>query len=165
MSRDCCSCGLGSGVGCGDERRGPGQSAGTGIDRRRDTRLLTWAQGMGTKTMPYFGARGCCWLLRGLIAEKGFRVPVGTFLFVNLRQLNYQTLENATGVGAPPWKWPTVEQVIDCCARRSTPSSPARNRRSAHYAGPTHGAKRQPGDMDSRGGIGMHRSRASLPIS
>ena len=68
---------------------------------------------MGTKTTPCFGARGCCWLLRGLIAEKGFRVPVGTFLFVNLRQLNYQTLENATGVGAPPWKWPTVEQVID----------------------------------------------------
>ena len=27
--------------------------------------------------------------------------------------LNDQTLENATGVGAPPWTWPTDEQVID----------------------------------------------------
>jgi hypothetical protein len=27
--------------------------------------------------------------------------------------INDQTLENATGVGAPPWTWPVDEQVID----------------------------------------------------
>jgi len=27
--------------------------------------------------------------------------------------LNDQTLENATGVGAPPWTWPVDEQIID----------------------------------------------------
>jgi hypothetical protein len=32
---------------------------------------------------------------------------------VNLLLLNDQTLENATGVGAPPWTWPSDEQVID----------------------------------------------------
>jgi hypothetical protein len=27
--------------------------------------------------------------------------------------LNDQSLENATGVGAPPWTWPWDEQAID----------------------------------------------------
>ena len=51
--------------------------------------------------------------LRGLMAERGLRGPVGSFLFMNLRLLNDQTLENATGVGAPPWTWPVDEQVVD----------------------------------------------------
>ena len=51
--------------------------------------------------------------VRGLMAERGFRGPVGSFLFTNLRLLNDQTLENATGVGAPPWTWPVDEQAID----------------------------------------------------
>jgi hypothetical protein len=50
---------------------------------------------------------------RGLMAERGLRGPVGSFLFLNLRLLNDQTLENATGVGAPPWTRPVDEQVID----------------------------------------------------
>ena len=51
--------------------------------------------------------------VRGLMAERGFRGPVGSFLFMNLRLLNDQTLENVTGVGAPPWTWPVDEQAID----------------------------------------------------
>ncbi len=51
--------------------------------------------------------------VRGLMAHRGLRGPVGSFLFMNLRLLNDQTLENATGVGAPPWTWPVDEQVID----------------------------------------------------
>ena len=51
--------------------------------------------------------------VRGLMAQRGLRGPVGSFLFMNLRLLNDQTLENATGVGAPPWTWPVDEQVID----------------------------------------------------
>ena len=51
--------------------------------------------------------------VRGVMAERGLRGPVGSFLFTNLRLLNDQTLENATGVGAPPWTWPVDEQVID----------------------------------------------------
>ena len=34
-------------------------------------------------------------------------------MLMNARLLNDQTLENATGVGAPPWTWPRDEQVID----------------------------------------------------
>ena len=51
--------------------------------------------------------------VRGLMARRGLRGPVGSFMFMNLRLLNDQTLENATGVGAPPWTWPVDEQVID----------------------------------------------------
>jgi hypothetical protein len=51
--------------------------------------------------------------VRGLMAERGLRGPMGSFLFLNLRLLNDQSLENATGVGAPPWTWPVDEQVID----------------------------------------------------
>ena len=52
-------------------------------------------------------------VVRGLMAECGLRGPVGSFLFMNLRLLNDQTLENATGAGAPPWTWPVDEQAID----------------------------------------------------
>lgn len=62
---------------------------------------MHWGQGM------LLGA------VRGLMAERGFRGPIGSFMFMNLRLLNDQTLENATGVGAPPWTWPVDEQVID----------------------------------------------------
>ena len=51
--------------------------------------------------------------VRALMAERGIRGPVGSFLHLNLRLLNDQTLENATGVGAPPWTWPVEEQVVD----------------------------------------------------
>lgn len=51
--------------------------------------------------------------VRGLMAEQGLRGPVGSFLFMNLRLLNDQTLENTTGAGAPPWTWPVDEQAID----------------------------------------------------
>jgi hypothetical protein len=50
---------------------------------------------------------------RELMASRGVRGPVGSFIFMNLRLLNDQTLENATRVGAPPWTWPVDEQVID----------------------------------------------------
>lgn len=52
-------------------------------------------------------------IARALMSRSGFRGPVGSFLFLNLRLLNDQTLENTTGVGAPPWTWPAEEQVVD----------------------------------------------------
>lgn len=51
--------------------------------------------------------------VRALMAQRGVRGPMGAFLFMTLRLLNDQTLENVTGVGAPPWTWPADEQVID----------------------------------------------------
>lgn len=71
----------------------------------RERLWLNWAMHWGQGIL--LGA------VRGLMAERGLRGPVGSFLFMNLRLLNDQTLENATGVGAPPWTWPVDEQVID----------------------------------------------------
>lgn len=51
--------------------------------------------------------------VRALMARRGIGGPAGSFIFTNLRLLNDQTLENATGAGAPPWTWPADEQVID----------------------------------------------------
>ena len=51
--------------------------------------------------------------VRGVMAQRGIRGPMGSFLFLNMRLLNDQSLENATGVGAPPWTWPVDEQAID----------------------------------------------------
>src|ERR671911_2104099 len=70
-----------------------------------ERRGLNWAMHWGPGIL--LGAT------RGLMAERGLRGPVGSFLFLNLRLLNDQTLENATGVGAPPWTWPVDEQVVD----------------------------------------------------
>ena len=51
--------------------------------------------------------------VRAMFARHGVRGPMGSFLFLNLRLANDQTLENATGTGAPPWTWPVDEQVLD----------------------------------------------------
>ncbi|CAA9579095.1 MAG: FIG00803858: hypothetical protein [uncultured Thermomicrobiales bacterium] len=70
-----------------------------------ERRWLNWAM--------HWGQGALLGSVRGLMAKRGLRGPVGSFLFLNLRLLNDQTLENATGVGAPPWTWPVDEQVID----------------------------------------------------
>lgn len=69
--------------------------------RLRLNQAMHWGQGI------LLGA------VRGLMAARGVRGPVGSLLFTNLRLLNDQTLENATGVGTPPWRWPVDEQALD----------------------------------------------------
>ena len=74
--------------------------------RPDDERLaLNWAM--------HWGQGVALGAVRALMAQRGVRGPVGSFLYLNLRLLNDQTLENATGVGAPPWTWPVDEQMID----------------------------------------------------
>ncbi|KAI8987606.1 hypothetical protein BDF20DRAFT_851139 [Mycotypha africana] len=55
-------------------------------------------------------AAGC---IRALMATYGVIGPFSSFIFTFIRLAIDQTLENATGVGAPPWTWPFKEQVID----------------------------------------------------
>jgi hypothetical protein len=76
-----------------------------GLPIKPDNDLLNWTMHWGQGIL--LGA------VRGIMAEKGIRGSVGSFLFMNLRLLNDQTLENATGVGSLPWTWPKDEQVID----------------------------------------------------
>ncbi|HZG26118.1 MAG TPA: hypothetical protein VEZ17_16135 [Chitinophagaceae bacterium] len=76
-----------------------------GLEPDQDKDWINWTMHWGQGIV--LGA------VRGMMAEKGIRGPVGSFLFMNLRLLNDQTLENATGVGALPWTWPKDQQVID----------------------------------------------------
>ncbi len=71
----------------------------------RDSLALNWTMHWGQGIL--LGA------VRGLMAEAGVRGPMSSFLHLNLRLLNDQTLENATGAGALPWTWPVDEQLID----------------------------------------------------
>ena len=71
----------------------------------RDRLGLNWAM--------HWGQGIALGAVRAWMAKRGFGGPFGSFLFLNLRLFNDQSLENATGVGAPPWTWPRDEQAID----------------------------------------------------
>ena len=51
--------------------------------------------------------------LRGVMAAANLRGPWAASLHTPIRLTWDQTLENLTGVGAPPWTWPRDELVID----------------------------------------------------
>ncbi len=76
--------------------------------------------------------------VRGLMAERGVRGPVGSFAFMNLRLLNDQTLENATGVGAPP---------VDVADRRAGHRPAAQGDLRLHHRRGRRPARRRPPDV------------------
>ncbi|HEV2771171.1 MAG TPA: hypothetical protein VGV40_13390, partial [Solirubrobacteraceae bacterium] len=47
--------------------------------------------------------------VRGVMAAANLRGPLASLMHAPLRLSLDQTLENATGVGAPPWTWPRDE--------------------------------------------------------
>ena len=51
--------------------------------------------------------------LRGVWAVTGIRGPVANTWHTVVRLAVDQTIENATGVGAPPTSWPVLEQAVD----------------------------------------------------
>lgn len=51
--------------------------------------------------------------LRGVWSVTGIRGPVATSWHTVVRLAVDQTLENGTGVGAPPMTWPAGERVVD----------------------------------------------------
>lgn len=51
--------------------------------------------------------------VRGLMSVSNVRGPLASLMHANLRLSFDQTLENATGVGTPPWTWPRDELLID----------------------------------------------------
>lgn len=70
-------------------------------------RPLVWNHAMHWGTGAVVGA------LRGIWAVTGIRGPRANVLHTMLRLSVDQTLENATGVGAPPQDWPAREQLWD----------------------------------------------------
>jgi hypothetical protein len=51
--------------------------------------------------------------VRGVMSAANLRGPQAAALHTPLRLAWDQTLENLTGVGAPPWTWPRDELLID----------------------------------------------------
>lgn len=51
--------------------------------------------------------------VRGIMAAANLRGPLAAVMHTPLRLTWDQTLENLTGVGAPPWTWPRDELLID----------------------------------------------------
>jgi hypothetical protein len=61
----------------------------------------------------HYGTGAMVGAVRGIMAAANLRGPLASVMFTNLRLSVDQTLENATGVGAPPWTWPRDELLLD----------------------------------------------------
>ena len=61
----------------------------------------------------HWGTGALVGALRGIWAVTGLRGPVMNGWFTLARLAVDQTIENATGAGAPPMTWPASEQVVD----------------------------------------------------
>ena len=61
----------------------------------------------------HFGTGAIAGVLRAVMAVSNLRGPWASAMHANVRLSIDQTLENATGVGAPPWTWPRDELIID----------------------------------------------------
>ena len=61
----------------------------------------------------HYGTGATVGALRGVWSRANLRGPLAASLFVGVRLSTDQTLENATGVGAPPWTWPRWELAVD----------------------------------------------------
>lgn len=87
----------------------PGRTLMTLLGRHPGDRAQppVWNHAMHWGTGAVLGA------LRGVWAEVGLRGPRAHLAHTVVRLATDQTLENATGVGAPPRTWPRQEQVVD----------------------------------------------------
>lgn len=61
----------------------------------------------------HWGTGAALGALRGVWSVVGLRGPRASLAHAVVRLATDQTLENATGVGAPPRTWPTDERVVD----------------------------------------------------
>ncbi len=75
----------------------------------RDPDSDRWVRNMAM----HYGSGAVGGAIRGVMAAANLRGPFASLMHTNLRLSFDQTLENATGVGAPPWTWPRDELVID----------------------------------------------------
>ncbi|PYH68348.1 uncharacterized protein BO88DRAFT_444586 [Aspergillus vadensis CBS 113365] len=67
----------------------------------------------GLNMAMHYGQGAAAGIIRAFMSAYGVRGPFSDFMFVAIRLMIDQTLENVTGIGALPWTWPVNEQVID----------------------------------------------------
>jgi hypothetical protein len=65
----------------------------------------------------HWGTGAAVGALRGVWAGCGLRGWRASAWHTSLRLATDQTLENATGVGSPPWTWSRRDQVVDLAAK------------------------------------------------
>ncbi|HEU4658151.1 MAG TPA: hypothetical protein VFR97_11525 [Capillimicrobium sp.] len=65
----------------------------------------------------HYGTGAVAGMLRGVMAAAGLRGPWASSMHAVVRLTIDQTLENATGAGAPPWTWPRDELLVDLTAK------------------------------------------------
>jgi hypothetical protein len=87
----------------------PGRALLTLLGRQADDRAkpLPWNHAM------HWATGACLGALRGLWAVTGMRGRRADVAHTAVRLAFDQTIENTTGVGAPPHTWPPSEQVVD----------------------------------------------------
>jgi hypothetical protein len=61
----------------------------------------------------HWGTGAAVGALRGIWSASGLRGWRASAWHTSVRLATDQTLENATGVGAPPWTWSRRDQVVD----------------------------------------------------
>lgn len=61
----------------------------------------------------HWGTGAAVGALRGIWAASGLRGVRASAWHASVRLATDQTLENATGVGSPPWTWSRRDQVVD----------------------------------------------------
>jgi hypothetical protein len=61
----------------------------------------------------HYGTGALVGAVRGVMSAANLRGPLASLMHAELRLTVDQTLENATGVGAPPWTWPRDELAVD----------------------------------------------------
>ncbi len=71
----------------------------------RDSVARNWAM--------HYGTGAAAGVLRAAMSASNLRGPGASAMHAQLRLSIDQTLENLTGVGAPPWTWPREELIVD----------------------------------------------------
>ncbi|MCZ2858994.1 hypothetical protein [Blastococcus sp. VKM Ac-2987] len=83
----------------------------TALTTRR--RLPESARPLARNHLMHWGTGAAVGALRGVWAASGLRGWRASAWHTSIRLATDQTLENATGVGAPPWTWSRRDRLVD----------------------------------------------------
>jgi hypothetical protein len=92
----------------------PGRTL-TALATRR--RLPESAKPLLRNHLMHWGTGAAVGALRGIWSASGLRGWRASAWHTSIRLATDQTLENATGVGSPPWTWSRRDQVVDVAGK------------------------------------------------
>ncbi|MBV8953796.1 MAG: hypothetical protein JO179_06650 [Solirubrobacterales bacterium] len=67
----------------------------------------------GRNMAMHYASGAIAGMVRGVMSASNLRGPFASLMHANIRLSFDQTLENATGAGAPPWTQPSDELALD----------------------------------------------------